>query len=413
MSLRNFTCFIVLATLATPSSAAAQQPSGSVSSASTNFSAPSNLVETAVAAGSFDTLVAAVKAAGLVETLSGPGPFTVFAPTDDAFAKLPAGTVETLLKPENKDQLVGILTYHVVAGRVPASAVVGLRGATTVNGQRLNIATGDSGVTVDSANVVTTDIRCSNGIIHVVDSVLLPETKTIVDVASSAGSFGTLLAAANAAGLVSTLSGDGPLTVFAPTDEAFSALPKGTVASLLEPANVNKLAEILKYHVVAGRVYSEDALALPSASTVAGPFIAITVTDGGANINGARLLQTDIDASNGVIHVIDRVLLPSDAPAGSTVASAKPVADQRSVAMSVLSNAIHQGVPIYNSGHHGQCADIYMQALQTVSAMPGLPMSADLRGRVVDTLNVCPRMSSGTDRAWALRRQMDQLMTEL
>ena len=248
----------------------------------------STIVETAVSAGSFGTLVAAVQAAGLVETLSGPGPFTVFAPTDEAFAKLPAGTVETLLKPENKALLVGILTYHVVPRRVPASAVKGLQGAKTVNGQRLDFAASDAGVTVDSANVVKSDIGCSNGIVHVIDSVLMPEAGTIVEVAKRTDSFGTLLAAANAAGLVPTLSGNGPMTIFAPTDEAFLALPRGTVASLLQPGNKSKLAEILKYHVVVGRVYSEDALSLASAPSVAGPSVSITPTDGGANINNSN-----------------------------------------------------------------------------------------------------------------------------
>ncbi|MFK8112734.1 MAG: fasciclin domain-containing protein [Rubripirellula sp.] len=223
-----------------------------------------------------------------------------------------------------------------------------------------------------------------------------------------------MLAAAEAAGLVPTLSGEGSLTVFAPTDEAFSALPKGTVASLLEPGNRGKLAEILKYHVVSGRVYSEDALALSSAPTVAGPSVSITPTDGGANINSARLLQTDIDASNGVIHVIDRVLLPSDAPASSTtVTSAKPAVDGRSMAMSVLTDAIHRGAPIFNSGHHGQCASIYMQALQSVAGMNNVAMSDSLRNQVNGTLQVCPQMSSMTDRAWALRRQIDQVMLGL
>jgi transforming growth factor-beta-induced protein len=381
-----------------PSLASAQQSSVSTPAAS-------NIVETAVAAGSFNTLVAAVKAAGLVDTLSGTGPFTVFAPTDEAFAKLPAGTVESLLKPENKDQLVSILTYHVVSGRVPASAVVGLKGAKTVNGQRLNIASTDVGVTVDSSNVVSTDIQCSNGIIHIIDTVLLPEAGTIADVATATGTFETLLAAANAAGLVPTLQGDGPLTVFAPTDEAFSALPKGTVASLLQPENQGKLVQILKYHV--------DALSLTSAPTVAGLSIAIIPTEGGANINDARLLQTDIDASNGVIHVIDRVLLPSEGPSSGTAASMKPAADQRSAAILMLTEAIHQGVSVFNSGHHGQCADIYMQALQTVSSMPGVSMSTSLRNQVNNTLSVCPRMSSSTDRAWALRRQIDELMGTL
>jgi len=135
----------------------------------------SDIVDTAVAAGSFNTLVAAVTAAGLGDTLKGDGPFTVFAPTDEAFAKLPAGTVESLLKPENKDQLQAILTYHVVPGNVMASDVVNLDSAATVNGQNLSISVADSGVMVDNAKVVTTDISCSNGVIHVIDSVVLPK----------------------------------------------------------------------------------------------------------------------------------------------------------------------------------------------------------------------------------------------
>lgn len=133
-----------------------------------------NIVETAVAAGSFNTLVLAVKAAGLVDTLSGPGPFTVFAPTDEAFAKVPAATLESLLKPEAKDQLVGILTYHVVPGKVMAADVVGLTSATTVQGGNLTIDASD-GVKVDGANVVQTDIECDNGVIHVIDAVVLPK----------------------------------------------------------------------------------------------------------------------------------------------------------------------------------------------------------------------------------------------
>ena len=133
-----------------------------------------DIVDTAVAAGSFTTLAAALEAADLIDTLKGDGPFTVFAPTDDAFAALPAGTVESLLQPENKDQLVAVLTYHVVPGKVKASDVVKLDSATTVNGADVSIAAGDSGVTVDNANVVQTDIMASNGVIHVIDAVILP-----------------------------------------------------------------------------------------------------------------------------------------------------------------------------------------------------------------------------------------------
>ncbi|WP_407702351.1 fasciclin domain-containing protein [Vibrio algarum] len=134
-----------------------------------------DIVDVAVANGSFNTLVAAVQAAGLVDVLKGDGPFTVFAPTDEAFAKLPAGTVETLLKPENKDQLVAILTYHVVSGKVMASDVVNLTSAKTVQGQDIAIKVMGSKVMVNNANVIATDVAASNGVIHVIDSVILPK----------------------------------------------------------------------------------------------------------------------------------------------------------------------------------------------------------------------------------------------
>ncbi len=134
-----------------------------------------DIVDTAVSAGSFKTLVAAVKAADLVETLKGDGPFTVFAPTDEAFAKLPEGTLEDLLKPENKEKLVSILTYHVVAGKVTSDKVVNLKEADTVNGKALSIEVIDGKVMVDNANVVGTDVMASNGVIHVIDTVVLPK----------------------------------------------------------------------------------------------------------------------------------------------------------------------------------------------------------------------------------------------
>ena len=136
-----------------------------------------DIVDTAVGAGDFSTLVAAVKAAGLVETLKGPGPFTVFAPTDAAFAKLPPGTVESLLKPENKDKLVAVLTYHVVPGKVMAADVVKLTEAPTVQGAKARVKVENGGVMIDGAKVVKTDIETSNGVIHVIDAVILPPEK--------------------------------------------------------------------------------------------------------------------------------------------------------------------------------------------------------------------------------------------
>jgi len=148
----------------TPSATAADAPTRDV-------------VETAVAAGSFTTLTKALEAAGLVATLKGAGPFTVFAPTDDAFAKLPAGTLETLLKPENRAKLKRILTYHVVPGRVMAADVVKLHSAKAVSGDTLSIAAHGDGVTIDNAHVVKPDIAATNGVIHVIDAVILPAEK--------------------------------------------------------------------------------------------------------------------------------------------------------------------------------------------------------------------------------------------
>jgi transforming growth factor-beta-induced protein len=295
--------------------AASQQQCPSQQMMTVSTTAPAaqeqDIVDTAVGAGSFNTLVAAVKAAGLVDTLKGDGPFTVFAPTDEAFKKLPAGTVENLLKPENLEKLQAILTYHVVSGNVMAADVVKLDSAKTVQGQDVAIKVDGGNVMINGAKVVTTDIKCKNGVIHVIDSVILPPTqKDIVETAAAAGSFSTLLAAAKAAGLVDTLKGEGPFTVFAPTDEAFGKIPAATIQDLLKPENKDKLAAILTYHVVSGKVLAKDVIEMTSATTVNGQKATIKVVDGKVMIDGAQVIKTDIECGNGVIHVIDSVIMP-------------------------------------------------------------------------------------------------------
>jgi uncharacterized surface protein with fasciclin (FAS1) repeats len=239
----------------------------------------------------------------------------VFAPTDDAFAKLPEGTLDELLKPENKDKLTAILTYHVVPGKVLAADVVNLDSAKTVQGAEAAIAVDGGNVKVAGANVTATDIQCTNGVIHVIDAVILPpepekEAKDIVDTAVSAGSFQTLVAAVKAAELVDTLKGDGPFTIFAPTDEAFGKLPEGTLDELLKPENKDKLAAILTYHVVPGKVLAADVVNLTSAKTAQGSEVAIAVENGNVKVDGANVTATDIECANGVIHVIDAVISP-------------------------------------------------------------------------------------------------------
>ena len=275
-----------------------------------------SIVDIAVEDGRFTTLVAALQAAGLDETLAEAGEFTVFAPTDDAFAALPEGTVEALL--EDIPALTDILLYHVVEGTVLAETVATLDSATTLQGSDVAI-TADDGVMVNDANVILTDIKADNGVIHVIDAVLLPpageemmeEMGTIVDIAVEDGRFTTLVAALQATGLDVTLADDeGDFTVFAPTDEAFDALPEGTVEALLE--DIPALTDILLYHVVEGTVLADTVITLDSATTLQGSDVTITFEDGEVRINGVLVIITDIKADNGVIHVIDMVLLPPE-----------------------------------------------------------------------------------------------------
>ncbi len=282
---------------------------------------PGTIVDIAVEDGRFETLVAAVTVADLAGTLSGEGPFTVFAPTDDAFAALPEGTVEGLLA--DIPALTEVLTYHVVSGAVLAEDVVTLSSASTLQGSDVSVRVEDGNVFINESQVVITDIMASNGVIHVIDAVLLPPTESqpeptptpapvempsIVEIAVENGRFTTLVAALQAADLADTLSGDGPFTVFAPTDDAFAALPEGTVEGLL--ADIPALTDVLTYHVVSGKVMAADVVELDSAPTLQGDDVAISVDGGNVFINESQVVIPDIVGLNGVIHVIDAVLLP-------------------------------------------------------------------------------------------------------
>ena len=292
-----------------------------------------DIVDNAVLASNVTTVVAAVKVAGLVDTLKSAGPFTVFAPTNAAFTKLPAGTVETLVKPENKSQLVDILTYHVVAGRYTSVDLTDGLVLKSVEGKTLSFQRDASGKLWinGSAMIETPDVISSNGVTHVIDTVLLPPSKSaymtdgvevggalmvrsldIVDNAVNASNVTTVVAAVKAAGLVDTLKGAGPFTVFAPTNAAFVKLPIGTVATLLKPENKSQLVDILTYHVVAGRYTSVDLTDGLVLKSVEGKTLSFQRDASGKLwINGSAMIETpDVISSNGVTHVIDTVLLP-------------------------------------------------------------------------------------------------------
>ena len=289
-----------------------------------------DIVDTAVAAGDFGTLVAAVTAAGLVDMLKGEGPFTVFAPADSAFAALPEGAVDGLLA-DPEGALTDVLLYHVVPGKVMAADVLSLDGqmVETVGGGMLEVTVDGNTVMINGIPVVAADVETSNGVIHVIEGVLLPaaeeemaegegemmedhgDMSDIVDTAVAAGDFETLVAAVTAAGLVDTLKGEGPFTVFAPADSAFAALPEGAVDGLLADPE-GALTDVLLYHVVAGKVMAADVLGLDGqmVETVGGGMLEVTVDGDTVLINGIPVAAADIETSNGVIHVIDGVLLP-------------------------------------------------------------------------------------------------------
>lgn len=267
------------------------------------------IVETAQDAGSFTTLLAAVDAAGLTETLSGEGPFTVFAPTDDAFAVLPEGTTAVLLS-DPKGELKDILLYHVVSDSLMTEDIESQPDAMTLLGKRIRFDTTD-GVMVEGANVITADIICSNGVIHVIDAVMLPKGN-IVETAVADGRFTTLVAAVQAAGLDTTLSDETKdFTVFAPTDDAFAALPDGTLATLLGDPK-GQLTQILLYHVADGRYMAADVVTMDTIDTLQGSALAIDTADG-VKVDNANVIITDVECSNGVIHVIDDVMIPPEA----------------------------------------------------------------------------------------------------
>jgi len=266
-----------------------------------------------------NTLEAGLVAAGLDQDLTLGGPFTVFAPTDAAFAALPAGVLDALLADPSGD-LTSILLYHVLSGTVLSTDLSDGQTATTLLGEDVTVTINGAGVFINDAQVILADLVADNGVVHVIDAILMPPTpatNTVVDIIVNSPDHNTLEAAVGAAGLVETLSGDGPFTVFAPTDAAFSLLPAGTIDALLaDPAGL--LTEILFYHVVSGTALSTDLSDQQEIVTLNGLSVTVTINGSGVFINDAQVIVADIIADNGVVHVIDAVLIPTE-PTPTTV----------------------------------------------------------------------------------------------
>jgi len=272
---------------------------------------PATVVDIIVNSSIHTTLEAAVIAADLAVALSGAGPFTVFAPTDAAFAVLPAGVLNSLLA-DPDGALTDVLLYHVVSGLALSTDLADGQMITTLFGDDVTVTINGNGVFINNAQVIVADILADNGVVHVIDAVLVPQADlpaTVVDIIVNSPDHMVLETAVIAANLAGTLSGDGPFTVFAPTDDAFAVLPAGTIeALLLDPQGA--LADILLYHVVGGTALSTDLEDNQVIATLLGEDVVVSITGDGVFINDAQVIVADILAENGVVHVIDAVLLP-------------------------------------------------------------------------------------------------------
>jgi transforming growth factor-beta-induced protein len=263
-----------------------------------------DLVDTAIYNERFTTLVTALELTDLDDVLRGTGPFTVFAPTDAAFAALPPGVLDALIA--NPAELEQVLLYHVVPGALDSGIVAGTGGAITANGFPLAFDA-SAGVMVNDAMVEIPDVLATNGIIHAIDEVLLPPTRNIVQIAED-NALNTLVSAIDVAGLRSTLEGPGPFTVFAPTEAAFANLPPGVLQDLID--NPPDLANVLQYHVLSEVLFEGDLAALATLPTLQGQ--SLTFVDvPPLEIDGeAKVVIKNIIATNGIVHVIDTVLTP-------------------------------------------------------------------------------------------------------
>merc|ERR1712100_452020 len=266
-----------------------------------------NIVELAVSVPDLSTLVTALKAGNLTGVLSEKGPFTVFAPTNEAFGKLPKSTLDHLLDPKNIRELDAVLEYHVVPGNIQSKDLKPFNEVKTLEGGALKVISDKRGVFVnDDAKVVKADNEASNGVVHIIDNVLIPghtnlgaAAKNIVELAVSVPDLSTLVTALKAGKLTDALSGKGPFTVFAPTNEAFAKVPKSVLDRLLDPKNIKELQDVLEYHVIAGAaVHKADLKFIQKVRTLEGKELFIVKDHrGDVLVDNARVTTADVDAN--------------------------------------------------------------------------------------------------------------------
>ncbi len=354
------------------------------------------------------TLLSLVKAA----QLDLPDPrvqrITVFAPTNEAFSQLPAEQVEALLQPENRRLLRTILAYHIATPSLPAAELLSRRTVTTLTGQQCPIDSSSSVLLVGEARLLATDVPFNGGVVHVIDRVLMPETRSIDEVVAGDERLSLLTAALQQSGLAEQLgaSNEGPWTLFAPTDEAFESLPDGVLDELLAPQGRSALIAVLAGHVVPGRLFRGELPGAKSARSLSSSTIDLAVRDGRISASGAQIVQADLQAANGVIHLIDRVLLPETPTAAREERSSSAVIE-------VLEAAVSRGAPLFNEGNVEACDAIYQIAVLAVVALAPERFDPELRVMLEQALAEARSEPHPQSRAWIYRRAIDRVYERL
>ncbi len=370
--------------------------------------------EPAVAAGSdlavvaksanLTTLLSLVEVSGL--QLPADGRVTIFAPTNEAFAAIPPEQVKFLTSEEGLATLRTILTHHVLPVALDSGALLQRRGVLALSGQNLPIDA--ERLTIAGASLLNTDVPFDRGLVYVIDRVMMPETRSVAQILSQDPRLSTLLAAATAAGLATQLGGEnqGPWTVLAPSNEAFAALGEETIAALI--ADPSQLANVLSAHVIPSRIRRSDMIAQRSARTLLGrDAVTFTLVAGRVAVSGAEIVAGDIEASNGVIHIIDRVIVPDPSAANAAPAEGKTASAEGIAGLVEL--AIERGAPLFNDGNPDACAAIYEVTITAIIDLASDALDDDGVDRLRLALAEGQAEKDPARSAWIFRQALDRI----
>ena len=350
------------------------------------------------------TLLALVKAADL--ELPKGGRFTIFAPTNEAFAKLPKEQVEFLTSAAGKSALQTILKHHIVAQSLESSAVLERRRLTALSGQSLDID--PATLTIDKAHLVAVDVAFDGGLVHVIDTVMVPELRTIEELVTNDERLSTLRAAIEAAELGAQLgkANPGPWTLLAPSNKAFAAIPAESLSALLKDKSA--LTSVLAAHVLPTAIHRDEMLSQGSVRTLMGDgTVAFALEAGTITVDGARIEVADIESANGIIHIIDRVL-PAKKP--STTRQDAPSASRAQQVAAIFELAIERGVPRFNAGDVASCAALYELAVTSVMLLGNDTVTPGVKAELVEALEKGAANQDLSERAWIYRRAMDRAL---